>query len=383
MKLALVLDRFDRDRGGLEHWAWQWTKWLLHRGHDVHVVASAGCNDLGSDRFRLSELGFAPSRVTMAGKVARHLETIDADLIHDLGVGWRYDVIQPQFGTRLADDSRNLRALGAPRRWLARMSRQRWRRLADIRALETRQYAGHPGRVVAVSSMTRDDLVHWHGISTDKVTVIHNGVDPAAFSPPEAERRQQMRQKAGLDGRIVLLFAAHNFRLKGLGTVLRALKRVDRAEFHLVVAGHGDRDRYSRLAERLGIDGQVTFTGFVPDIRGAYAMADAFVQPTFYDPCSLAILEAAASGLAVVTSRFNGASELFCDGQSASVVADPEDEVEAAKHFRALIDPHYRARLAAGGLAVARQATAERAFSRLFDLCVEVARQKAARPCRA
>lgn len=383
MKLALVLDRFDRDRGGLEHWAWQWTKWLLERGHAVHVVASAGRADPGSDRFRLSELGFAPSRVAMAEKVARHLETIEADLIHDLGVGWRYDVIQPQFGTRLADDSRNLRALCTRRRWFATISRQRRRRLADVRALETRQYARHPGRVVAVSAMTRDDLVHWHGISDDKVAVIHNGVDPAVFLPPEATRRRQMRQKAGLDGRIVLLFAAHNFRLKGLGTVLRALKHVDRAGFHLIVAGRGDRDRYLRLAERLGVAGQVTFIGFVPDIRDAYAIADAFVQPTFYDPCSLAILEAAASGLAVVTSRFNGASELFRDGQSASIVADPEDEVETARHIRALIDPRHRAGLAAGGLAVARQATSERAFSSLFDLCMEVARQRTTRPCRA
>jgi UDP-glucose:(heptosyl)LPS alpha-1,3-glucosyltransferase len=121
----------------------------------------------------------------------------------------------------------------------------------------------------------------------------------------------------------------------------------------------------------------------VPDIRDVYAMADAFVQPTFYDPCSLAILEAAASGLAVVTSRFNGASELFCDGQSASIVADPEDEIEAARHIRALVDPRYRERLASGGLAVARQATAERAFSKLLDLCVDVARQRTAGPCRA
>jgi UDP-glucose:(heptosyl)LPS alpha-1,3-glucosyltransferase len=191
-----------------------------------------------------------------------------------------------------------------------------------------------------------------------------------------------LRQSAGLDGQIVLLFAAHNFALKGLGTVLRALKRVDRPDFHLVVAGRGNRDRYSRLAGRLGIADQVTFTGFVPDIRDSYAVADAFVQPTFYDPCSLAILEAAASGVAVVTSRFNGASELFRDGQSASVVADPEDEVEVARHIGALVDPDYRARLAAGGIAVARQATAEGSFSRLFDLCSETAGQRSSR-CRA
>jgi hypothetical protein len=55
MKLALVLDRFDRDRGGLEHWAWQWSRWLLDGGHSVHVLCSKGRDDMASDRFTLDE----------------------------------------------------------------------------------------------------------------------------------------------------------------------------------------------------------------------------------------------------------------------------------------------------------------------------------------
>jgi hypothetical protein len=51
-----------------------------------------------------------------------------------------------------------------------------------------------------------------------------------------------------------------------------------------------------------------------------------------------------------------------------------------AKRIAALADVDYRARIAAGGLAVARAATAERSFSRLFDLCSDIARRKS---CRA
>ena len=42
-----------------------------------------------------------------------------------------------------------------------------------------------------------------------------------------------------------------------------------------------------------------------------YAAADLYVHPTFYDPCSLVVLEAAACGLPIITSRYNGAAELF------------------------------------------------------------------------
>jgi UDP-glucose:(heptosyl)LPS alpha-1,3-glucosyltransferase len=107
-------------------------------------------------------------------------------------------------------------------------------------------------------------------------------------------------------------------------------------------------------------------------------MADAFVQPTFYDPCSLSVLEAAASGLPVLTSRFNGASELFRDDVSALIVEDPEDAKETAGRLQTLLDPDYRLRIASASLAVAKQATAANCFSKLFDLCDQLQRRRRA-----
>ena len=65
-------------------------------------------------------------------------------------------------------------------------------------------------------------------------------------------------------------------------------------------------------AARLGLANRATFLGTVSDLTPYYAAADAYVHPTFYDPCSLVLLEAAASGLPIVTTRrCNGATELF------------------------------------------------------------------------
>ena len=111
MRLALVLDRLDPDRGGLEHWAWQWATWLLDRGHEVTVIASEGRADLAREGLCLHALGFAQSRIAFAERVGAFLDRLRVDLVHDLGVGWRYDLIQPQFGTRLSDDRRNLLSL--------------------------------------------------------------------------------------------------------------------------------------------------------------------------------------------------------------------------------------------------------------------------------
>jgi len=83
-----------------------------------------------------------------------------------------------------------------------------------------------------------------------------------------------------------------------------------------------------------------------------YSAADFYVLPTFYDPCSLGVLEAAASGLASVTTRFNGAAEAFGDG-GCIVVDSPLDRGEIVAGYEALADPITRRKhsRACGGLA--------------------------------
>ena len=78
--------------------------------------------------------------------------------------------------------------------------------------------------------------------------------------------------------------------------------------------------------------------GFYPDIRDCYWSSDFFVQPTFYDPCSLVVLEALACGLPVITTAQNGAGELMSNGRQGYVLSAPEPQAELI----ALSDHDYR-----------------------------------------
>ncbi len=58
--------------------------------------------------------------------------------------------------------------------------------------------------------------------------------------------------------------------------------------------------------------------GNVDEIEKYYTASDLYVHPTFYDSCSLVVTEALASGLPVITTRYDGASGVIEDGPGVS-----------------------------------------------------------------
>ena len=76
----------------------------------------------------------------------------------------------------------------------------------------------------------------------------------------------------------------------------------------------------------------------VEDAAPYYAAADAFALPTWYDSCSLVVLEALASGLPVITTTHNGASELMTGDLEPFVMRDPGDVEQLSDAVRTLFD---------------------------------------------
>ncbi|HLQ44320.1 MAG TPA: glycosyltransferase family 4 protein, partial [Planctomycetaceae bacterium] len=110
----------------------------------------------------------------------------------------------------------------------------------------------------------------------------------------------------------------------------------------VVVVG-GKRVRaMQQLANWHGVNRHVTFVGSVKDPRDFYAAADVYVQPTFYDPCSLVVLEALACGLPVITTKFNGAGELLTIGEHGYVLDDPADSSSLAELMRRTLNADCR-----------------------------------------
>src|SRR4030043_243083 len=193
-----------------------------------------------------------------------------------------------------------------------------------------------------ISEMVYRDMSDYYGIPANRIAVIYNGVDIERFHPRNKKYREGIRSQYGLGSEdLLLLFVSHNFRLKGLRYLIRALALIKRKRENvkLLVIGRDRAEPYRRAAKKLGCEENVLFTGGVRDLERYYASADILVHPTFYDPCSLVVLEALASGLPVVTSRPNGASELLDDGRDGILLDDPADAAEFLARVEPLLDP--------------------------------------------
>jgi UDP-glucose:(heptosyl)LPS alpha-1,3-glucosyltransferase len=217
--------------------------------------------------------------------------------------------------------------------------------------IQKRQYLScRVKKIIAISQMVKKDIIRYHGVPEEKIAVVFNSVDLDRFHPRNREiYREQKRKALGIDrDALLLIFAGNNYRLKGLDPLLQALvllrQRFPDRPFRLLVAGRGHPGQYRRKARRLGVSDLTLFLGPVRGMEEYYAAGDIYVHPTFYDSCSLTVLEALASGLPVITTRFNGAADVIVSEEGGKVIEDPADAENLAESISCYFDDGRRNR---------------------------------------
>jgi glycosyltransferase involved in cell wall biosynthesis len=188
------------------------------------------------------------------------------------------------------------------------------------------------------------------GVPPERTRVILNGVDCDEFCPGGADR-----EALGLPIGVPLALFVGELRTprKNLDTLLRALLHVP--SLHIAVVGATQGSPYPRLASRLGLGSRVQFLGFRRDVPQLMRAADVCVCPSRYEPFSLVVLEAMASGVPVITTGNVGAAELVTP-DCGVVLGDPNDAQALAAALEALAhDPARRASLGQAARTVAEQ----------------------------
>lgn len=396
MRIALVIPEFDPCRGGAENWTFQFANRLVQHDHRVHVVArcfAAQAAGMPMERHvvPIARTGRRRNYLSFGQAAGRIVRALDVDVVHDMGHGWHADLFQLHGGTRFGSFEQNLARGPAPLRWPKRWVSHvlpRYRALFELERRQFRDLRSHADpdlpRFVALSKMVQRDIRRYHPAVPEKqVRVVYNGVDTDRFSPTRcAPHRHVVRDSLRVGQDVVLLLVAHNFRLKGVDVAIRALARLARrgAPLQLVVVGRDRPEGYRRLARRLGCRDRVRFVTESADPVPYYAASDIYVQPTFYDPCSLVVLEALACGLPVITTACNGAAEILTPGHDGFVVDAPGDDVALAGYLNVILNRDRRTSMGAAARRTALAHTLEHNYEQILALYEAIYRGKRSRP---
>ena len=158
---------------------------------------------------------------------------------------------------------------------------------------------------IAASTFTKRQLVDV-GVAPERIFVVPYGVDLLRYRPKEEKKRESRE--------ITLLFVGRMTAVKGFHVLIEALSRFPSETFRCLLVGHPQNsdDEIRKLSDSFEFIGPVV-NSEMPDI---YRRADVLIAPSLYDGFGLAVLEAMASGLAVICSRNLGASDLVRDGET-------------------------------------------------------------------
>ena len=214
-------------------------------------------------------------------------------------------------------------------------------------------------RRVLSPSPASDEVLREMGIAPERIGRWDRGVDLGRFSPEHRDERL-------LGGEITVLYAGRLTREKGadlLADAFLAARERD-PRLHLALAGGGPEE--AMLRARLGE--HATFLGWLEGdaLAAAYASADIFLFASRTDTFGQVLLEAQASGLAVVAVGEGGPTSIVADGVTGRLC--PADTgALAAVVCELAAAPLQRERLARCALEAVRERTWERSLRRLAD----------------
>jgi glycosyltransferase involved in cell wall biosynthesis len=206
------------------------------------------------------------------------------------------------------------------------------------RRLINRFLARFTDRIVAVSGKVRDDILMYDHIPSDKVEVIHNGVDIDIFSNKDGKVKR--REFNIPEDTVVIGTVGRLAEAKGQRYLLEALAvlKVKFPMVRLLIAGDGLlRKELEGYAETLGIKQNVLFLGIRRDIPELLSVMDIFVLPSLWEGLPNALLEAMAGSRPIIAADIAPFREII-DSRDVGILIPPGDSAALAEALRLLLE---------------------------------------------
>lgn len=349
-------------------------RYLLARGHEVEMIASAGPHTPA-----LRQAGFVVHNVFISRRIEPWRDLRSAIELARLFRRRRYDLVHTHtskagFVGRLAG-----RLAGVP---VVAHTAHGFFFHENMPPLQRRLFEGlerlAAGWTDLLFLQSREDYEYVLAsgmMPPARVRYLGNGIDLSAFDITRWDRpweRQFLRQTFFGDGDyIVALMVAFMIERKGHIYLLRALEKMgeERERLRVLLVGDGPLEESLRgFVRDAGLERHVVFAGYREDIPRLLAGADIYVLPSLSEGMPRSILEAMAMELPVITSDIRGCRELVVDGETGLLVPPADAGALAEALCRLAGDADLRRRMGEAGRQRVQQEFDERlVFQRLEE----------------
>lgn len=180
--------------------------------------------------------------------------------------------------------------------------------------------------IIAVSEQMKTDVIEAYGVAPEKVTVIHNGIDPDFYAPTFDH---DLLSAYGINPGIpFVLFVGRITRQKGISQLISAAKYFNTNCQIVLCAGAPDTPEIAKETEELIADlkanrnGVILISEMLPreKIKVLYSHARVFACPSLYEPFGIINLEAMSCETPVVGSAVGGIPEIIVEGETGYLI---------------------------------------------------------------
>jgi len=180
--------------------------------------------------------------------------------------------------------------------------------------------------VIAVSEQMKTDVVEAYGINPEKVTVIHNGIDPEFYKPTfdnDLLREYSINPEVPF-----VLFVGRITRQKGISQLISAAKYFNKNCQIVLCAGAPDTPEIAKETEELIAElksqreGVILISEMLPreKVKVLYSHARVFACPSLYEPFGIINLEALSCETPVVGSAVGGIPEIITENETGYLI---------------------------------------------------------------
>ena len=180
--------------------------------------------------------------------------------------------------------------------------------------------------IIAVSEQMKTDVIEAYGVSPEKVTVIHNGIDPEFYKPTFDN---SLLLELGINPAVpFVLFVGRITRQKGISQLIEAAQYFDKNCQIVLCAGAPDTPKIAAETEELisklksNRDGVILISEMLPreKIKVLYSHARVFACPSLYEPFGIINLEAMSCETPVVGSAVGGIPEIIVENETGYLI---------------------------------------------------------------